>query len=115
VSSEHIARLRAQRESWFELEPGKRLKIRRPAETEFGALVRGVGLEHVKSCVVGWDGFTEVDLYGSEVGASDEVPFDTDLWAEYIADRAKHAGAVSQKIAEVISQYLADRKEAQGN
>jgi hypothetical protein len=107
-----IERLRAQRESWLDLEGGKRLKIRRPAETEFGGYIDGVQLEHVQRCVIDWEGFTETDLFGE---GKKKVPFDPALWAEYVADDAMLMSQVAAKLVEIISTYLEGKKAAQGN
>ena len=110
-----IGKLRAQRESWHDLGDGKRVRIRRPVESEFGTLLRGILLEHVQKYVVDWEGITEADLLGPAVGASDPVPFSPEVWAEVISDKAEWVGSIAGRIAEVVSEYLDKRKAAQGN
>lgn len=105
-----IARMREQRERWVEVASGKRVKIRRPAEGEFarfsGPDGKGMsaGLEHVRDFVVGWEGITEADLLGEEVGSSEIVEFSTEVWYELVADRL----AWLQPVAKALLQSIAD-------
>jgi hypothetical protein len=82
-----VKRLLEQRESWVDLEPGKRLKIRRPAEAEIPAFMRATPIEQAAQVAVDWEGVTEADLLSAAVGASDPVPFSADLWPTVVADR----------------------------
>lgn len=104
-ASRLITRLREQRMKWVDLagEPGKRVRIIRPTESELaqhffkdGRLV--VGIEEVKRFVVEWDGFTEADFLGAAVGSSDPLPFDAALWAEVVADHVKWVQQLAQDL-----------------
>jgi hypothetical protein len=110
-----IERLREQRSRWFETAEGRRVKIRRPSETECITLVGGLGVEHAQRYVVGWDGYTEADLLGAAVGSGDAVPFDAELWAEYVADHAELATQVVGWLGDMIVEHLKAKREAQGN
>ena len=117
-----VKKLLAQRESWVDLPGGKRVRIRRPAETEvFEMLVlKGgkptglkVGLDEVKRRVVGWEGFTEADLIVS--GASDPVEFDADLWQTMIADRRDWVPPIAQALIDAIVAREAATEAVRGN
>lgn len=110
-----LQKLRAQREFWVELEPGKRVKLRRPGETEFGRLAGGIGVEDVKRCAIAWEGITEADLLGPDVGVEDAVPFEPAVFAEVISDRAAWAELLAKSIADAIVTHLQARKDASGN
>lgn len=110
-----ITRLREQRMTWVELAalPGKRVRIIRPTETELAEFFQGsrltVGLEQVKRYVVDWEGFTEADLIGAALGASDPVPFDAALWAEVVADQSAWVRQLAQ---DLLDHVLAHRVAA---
>lgn len=103
-----IARLREQRMKWVELAalPGKRVRIIRPTESELPEFFQGgrltVGLEQVKRFVVDWEGFTEADLIGAALGASDPVPFDPTLWAEVVADQSTWVRQLAQDLLDHV-------------
>ena len=103
-----ITRLREQRMKWVELAalPGKRVRIIRPTETELPEFFQGgrltVGLDHVKRYVVDWEGFTEADLIGAALGASDPVPFDAALWAEVVADQSTWVRQLAQDLLDHV-------------
>lgn len=101
-----LARAAAQREHWADLGNGKRLRFLRPVEVEMPALLNGVTVEHVIGCANGWEGFTEADLLGAAVGASDPLPFHVDLWSAVVRDNAAYVAAVSQAIADAVTEYL---------
>lgn len=116
-----LQRLREQRLHWCDLPadaagaPGLRVRYRRPLEAEMHRFVAGVTVEHVCDYVVAWDGFTEAVLLGAAVGASDAVPFDRELWAEWVRDRSEVATAVAIEIARVMQQHLEQRTAAAKN
>lgn len=114
-----IARLRELRMKWVDLQdqPGKRVRIIRPTETELsqqffqgGRLV--VGIEQVKRFVVDWDGFTEADLLGPTVGAADPVPFDAAVWAEVVSDKASWVRQLAQ---DLLDHTIAHRLAAEAD
>ena len=116
-----IARMRAQRQSWVELEPAsdaqpaKRVQILRPAESQVRDMIEPlpdqpgqfgikVGLQHVKEFACDWDGITEADLIGA-AGASDAVPFSAALWSEVVTDRAAWIAKTAQAILDAILNH----------
>lgn len=102
-----IARMDEQRSFWVDLGGKKRVKVRRPLEADFHRLRAGITIEHVGESACDWDGFTEADLLGAAVGASDAVPFDGALWARVARDNVAYAAAVSSAIVEAVTAHLA--------
>jgi hypothetical protein len=107
-----IARIREQRMKWVDLqgEPGKRVRIIRPTETEqslhfFKDERLVVGVEQVRQYVVDWEGFTEADLLGAAVGASDPVPFSPEIWAEIVSDKARWVRQLAQDMLDQIVEH----------
>lgn len=116
-----VARLRARREKWVEVEPAagdkpaKEIRIIRPPESEFWRFGQdGASVDIACDFVTGWRGVTEADLLGEAVGASDPVDFDSALWKEVVRDRTgwlnKAASAVSQSVMDHIEQSKALEK-----
>lgn len=99
-------RVLERRESWVEVEPGKEVCIRRPAETEIRKFVRDrslfAGLEHAREFVFGWRGITEADLLGEAIGSDQPAEFSRELWTVVIDDRL----AWLEKIAEALIQAI---------
>lgn len=112
--SDLIAKVLARREFWVDLESGKRVRVRRPAEAEMAAF-RRITPEMVVSCCVGWEGFTEADVLDPTVGASDPAEFSPELWATVALDRMDWVGTVSDEIVKSIKDHLAKRKDAAKN
>lgn len=115
MSAELIARLLAQRERWVDLEPGKRVRIRRPAESDIGRFARGVSVDQIAATVVGWEGFTEVDVLGASQGSSSAVEFDSGLWAELMRDRMDWFDTAASAVMEAIREHMASREAARKN
>jgi hypothetical protein len=110
-----IARLAEHRRQWVPLSGGLRVRIQRPAETDFGRFRAGVSVDHVIEYVDGWDGFTEASILGASQGSSDAVPFTRELWREIVRDRAEWVQPVAQAIVDAITAHLAARDAAAGN
>lgn len=112
-----ISALRSQRRRWVDLPGGKSLRVRiqRPAETEFGKFRSGVTVDDVVHYVDGWDGFTESTILGDAVGAEEPVEFSSDLWRELVRDRAAWVQPVAQAIVYAITEHIAARDAASGN
>lgn len=118
-----IAQLRSQRQSWVELEPGKRVQIIRPTESEVGEFLRTDGaaramvaeLVQVSRFVTGWDGITEADILGPTIGASDPVAFDADLWAAVVADNSDWLKKVGTALLDAIVQHFEKKAAAEKN
>lgn len=109
MSEQLIKRMREQRMKWVDIvgQPGKRVRLIRPTETEVGQyLSKGrelvVGLEEVKRFAVDWQGHTEADLLGASIGSADSVPFDPDLWAEVVSDQAKWVRQLAQDLLDMV-------------
>ncbi len=110
-----IAQLYAARESWCEVQPGVRVKLRRPAEAEMPQFYRGIGLDAVKTYAVAWEGVSTALLFGASVGSSDALPFDASLWAVIVADRSAWAAKCAQHLADAVKSHLDAAAAASGN
>ena len=110
-----LSKLDDQRMRWAELPDGKRVRYRRPLETEFGKFRSGVDVEHLCEYVCGWDGFTEADLLGAGIGASDAVAFTPKLWARLVRDRLDYVQPVAQAMVQAITEHLQAREAAAKN
>ena len=104
-----LARMAAQREHWADLGDGKRLRFYRPQEVDMPGLMAGMRLEHVVKYACGWEGFTEADLLGAAVGASDPLPFAPELWEAAVRDHADWVGTVAQAMAAAVTDYLSSK------
>ena len=104
-----IARMEEQRTRWATLPDGKRVQFRRPLETELSKFRSGVDIEHLCEYVCGWDGFTEADLLGPAIGASDAVAFTPKLWARLVRDRIDYVQPVAQAMVAAITEHLASK------
>ena len=126
MSDRQIKQLREQRMSWVDLDPvadtevpqseRKRVRIIRPTEVEIAThlVVDGqveVGFDAMRRFTVDWAGFSEADILGSAVGASDALPFSAAVWAEIASDRVAWVRLVSNAILEsAVAHHL--KKEA---
>ncbi len=110
MSKELINRIRKNRELKIET-GGLKLIARRPTDVEAVRLHQeGASLHDIcRRFVIGWDGVTENDVAGG--GGTDPVPFDSDLWAEYCADRPDIWAPVAERILEAYKLH-AERHEA---
>lgn len=122
MSARIIAALRAARQSWVELEPGKRVQIIRPPEAalhEFSALAGENHVDRMLRCVVkyvtGWEGITEADLLGAALAPADVVPFESALWATVVADRMDWIRVVMSALVESINAHDGARQAAEKN
>lgn len=106
-------KIRAQRESWLELDepPRRALCIRRMPEGRMGVLVvrKKLPLEDVCECIVNWRGFTEADLLGTSVGSSDVVAFDADACRELVADDVELFLKVNDHLMNGIETFLTNK------
>lgn len=128
ATSALLAKVLAARETWCELraagdgKPALRVCIRRPPETDFPRLRRlgGVNgqaetLALVSEYAVGWDGFSEAELFGAAVGSSDPLPFDSAAWGEIVRDRVEWVSACIGHIAEEVNTYIQKKGAAAKN
>lgn len=114
-----IEQMRAQRKRWVDVAEGKRVQILLPTDMEvsrhFVRMVEGrasvtTDMDAIKRFVIGWDGFTESDLLGASVGASDPAPFDADLWEMLFSDRLDWFQAVAAALITGINERHAARE-----
>lgn len=117
-----IARMRRARRITVELNPdagdGKRVHLLRPPEEQALQIVRAarVSSEDVLAAACGWDGITEADLLGPDLGAGDQVvEFAPEIFAEYVRDRAELLGRLMQALAEAINAHFERRAETAKN
>lgn len=113
-----LARLRAQREVWVSLgsdTDALSVCVRRPLEADFPKFVRGVTVDHVVEYACNWKGFSEATLLGSAIGASDELPFDSSLWGEYVRDNSEKVRVVAKAMVDAIQEHLRKKEVASGN
>lgn len=104
-----LDKLRTQRESTVEIEPGKTLTVRRPLAAQMNTLRQGVTPELVASHITGWANVTEADLLGAAIGASDPAPFSAELVAEVLADRPEWLAKASDKLVECVNAWFEQR------
>lgn len=123
MSQRVIELLLSQRKSWVDVEPGKRVQIIRPPESEVFNFIRTDGptrtlhctLAQVTQYTTGWDGITEADLLGAAVGASSPIAFDSALWAVVIADRAQWVNKLSDALVDAIAKHFKQKAQAEKN
>lgn len=116
MSPEQIrAQLRAARQSWVEVAPGKSVQILRPAEADLAQFLvadadgqrnLSVELAHVQRFVTDWRGITEADLLGGALASDTPAAFDAGLWADVVADRTDWRTAVAQALLSAIVAHL---------
>lgn len=112
-----IAKILAQRERWVDLEPGKRVKVRRPDLVQ--ALVmrsqRGVQLhEAYAGAVVAWEGITEADAVegGAATTALDFTPA---LWRLLWGDRPDWLIKTTEAVKALLDEADTRREAAAKN
>lgn len=106
--------MREQRRFWVDLPGGARVQLERPREAELASYVGGVvRLEHVQAQAVDWQGVTEATLVGA-AGGSEPLPFDRDLWAEWVGDNVLMAQGVIEALRNAITAHL-EKKADLGN
>jgi len=109
-----LAARKRSREKTVDLGDGKSVQFRRPPEVDMASLLTGsgdtrtwsVGIEHVRKYVTGWEGFTEADLLGAGVGASDPVPFDPELWDDLCSDNIQWVSKVADAILRAVVDHI---------
>ena len=68
----------------------------------------------VTKFVVGWEAMSELAL-GIPGGGPDPVPFDADLWAEWIADHPEQWDAITAAVVESYRTHRTAREEVAKN
>ena len=113
-----IRQIRAKREQWIDLEPGKSVKVRRPTDWEVARDFSNVDrdtMQNVCDYTVDWSGFSEAAMLGADIGSSDPLAFDRDLWREVASDRLDWVSAVAEKLVEFVRASAEARKAAEKN
>jgi hypothetical protein len=110
-----IAKLRSQRESWVEVAPGKRVRVRRPAEAEMSDFRGGMTVDLLCRHVVGWEGVTEADVLGASIGSDEALPFTADLFAEVAKDRLAWFEPIAADLAARIAEHWKTREATAKN
>lgn len=115
-----LEQMRNQRRRWVDIAEGKRVQIQLPSELEVvqhfikpgeeGKLSLAADYAEVNRFTVGWEGFTEVDLLGAGVGASDAVPFNADLWSAYAAENLEAVRKVARALLDGIVERQVSRE-----
>jgi hypothetical protein len=78
--------------------------VRRPTNLEMLKLKGRADQETLlRQFVTGWDNMTELDIYSGGTGAA--VPFDSDLFVEWIADRPHYWEPITQAIVDAYQQH----------
>lgn len=103
TAAEAVAALRQARESWLQLEEGRRLCVRRLPEALLGDLRRSGALGYCDT-VVAWQGFTEADAFDGGDAAS-ELPCEPELVRELLSDRADWLGLLIDHVRERVEQH----------
>lgn len=117
------AALRRRREKWVPTGEGKKVKFLRPTEAEMPAMLRVegdvrnwvVGNSDVQRLVTDWEGYTEADILGASIGSSDPVEFNSELWAEVIADDITLTRTVADAILKAVVDYINEKDSTAKN
>ena len=92
-----IKKIREARSIWIELGDGKKIQIIRPTELQAyqkfyknngsGSMQFSLEFDSIKEFITAWDGFTEADILGQEIGSSDKIDYQPEFFDEVLADR----------------------------
>jgi hypothetical protein len=107
-----IQRLRQQRERWVDLGGGLQVQVLVLRETEMPQLRSRALVDIVVDQAIGWRGFTEAALLGAHDGASDALPFSTELWDEVARNNMDHVRAVGDVLVQHATQVMEARAAA---
>ena len=102
-----IDKLRAARLSQVDAD-GHLYTIRRPTDAEAVSLAQSAGLDLVRQFVADWD-HTELSL-GIPGGSAVAVPFDAELWREWVADQPQVWGILAEAIIAAYSSHAEKRE-----
>ena len=100
-----VDKMRKARESTFDV-GSVTLTVRRP--TDWDALSmkyssRQDAILGVAGFIVNWSGVTEQDLFPG--GNADPVPFDDDIFAEWLKDKPEHWAAIIDKVKNIYTAH----------
>lgn len=113
------AQLLKARESVCECGPRIKFTVTRPTEMALVRMRSGpdgsveINLKSIKDCVTGWEGVRESDIIPN--GASDEVPFDKDLYRHWIEDKPDYWQPLIAHIGKVVDEYEKHLESIKGN
>jgi hypothetical protein len=107
-----IQKLRQARQTWATVGRFGFL-IQRPTALEGAELAGASPVEKLRACVVNWRGITEQDLVPG--GAADPVPFDSDLFAEWVSDQPEILTGITEAITAAILAHQARRQALEKN
>lgn len=108
VGRDTLRMLREQRSFWVELpEHGFSVQMRRPLFAEIAELSAAGGggsitIDHAVRFAIGWRDATPAHFIGP-AGGNEPMPFEADLWAEWVRDEPDALTRVVQAIAEAVS------------
>ena len=111
MSSALIAKLRKAREFAVEV-GGFKFTARRPTDVDAIELVGIAPVDFVKRFVIGWN-LTELDVIPG--GGPEPVPFDQDLWSEWISDRPDLWEPLAVPIMDAYKRHVDEREAAAKN
>lgn len=111
-----IKKIREARSIWIELGDGKKIQIIRPTELQAyqkfykkngaGLMVFSLEFDAVKEFITAWDGFTEADILGQEIGSSDKIDYQPEFFDEVLADRIEW-------VPTIVSGLISEIEKAQ--
>ena len=109
-----LEKMRKARESVIET-GGHRYTIRRPTDlqiVEMEARDGGLSLRNALGFVIGWD-LEEIDLVPG--GTTERVPFDPELFMEWISDKPADWGNIMQALRSAYRKHEEQMEQAKGN
>ena len=112
--SKLLDRIRKGRESTLAIDKHT-VTIIRPTVEQMVAL-KADGYSHLdlaKHFVVGWAGVTEADIIPA--GASEALPFEADVWREWLADHPEWWSPIGMAVVEAFNSYSEYREDAAKN
>ena len=114
MSKALIERLRRARQTTITT-GGRTFTIRRPTDLEMAELGGRIAQRQLLTrFVTDWGAMSEIDL-GIPGGGPDPVPFDAELWEEWIADHTEYWPDISKAVVEGYRSHRASLEEAAKN
>ena len=107
-----IERMRSARETWFEV-GGLSFCIRRPTLYQLSEWRLLAGDEFLRRCVVNWRAVREQDLVRG--GSDSVVPFDSDLFLEFVQDRPEVMTGLAEEVRRLITAHADAAETAEKN
>lgn len=111
-----IAKRLAQQEFWVDMGDKRRVRMRRPFETQMHRLRHELtSVDFLVEHSVGWEGFDEAFILGPSIGSATAVPFSADLWRVVMSDSADARGKCVDAIAAAVNAHLEKKAAAAKN